>query len=62
MKIRLMGTPAQCQAAVAVLVDSPRLAVVEVSDPYPNRGNSGQVRVYLEAHPTGHGGHDDHRC
>lgn len=59
MKIRLMGTAAECRAAVAVLADSPRLAVVEVSDPYPNRGDSRQVRVYVEAHPAECGGRDE---
>jgi hypothetical protein len=46
VKIRLEGTPQECQQA------APRLAevfdVVAVSDPYPNRGRSRLVRVYLE--------------
>lgn len=61
MKVRLMGTPAECSAAVTALADSPRLSVVEVSNPYPNRGDSRQVRVYVEAHPAERGGHGDHR-
>jgi hypothetical protein len=46
VKIRIEGTPEECQQA------APRLAevfeVVSVSDPYPNRGQSRLVRVYLE--------------
>ncbi len=46
VKIRLEGTPEECQQA------APRLAevfeVVSISDPYPNRGRSRLVRVYLE--------------
>ncbi len=46
MKIRLEGTPTECEQA------APRLAevfdVVSVSDPYPNRGRSLLVRVYVE--------------
>ncbi|QSB14583.1 hypothetical protein JQS43_24435 [Natronosporangium hydrolyticum] len=61
MKVRIMGTPAECQAAVTALAASPRLSVVEVSNPYPNRGDSRQVRVYVEAHPAKRGGRDDHQ-
>jgi hypothetical protein len=46
VKIRLEGTPQECEQA------APRLAevfdVVSVSDPYPNRGRSLLVRVYVE--------------
>jgi hypothetical protein len=46
VKIRLEGTPKECEQA------APRLAevfdVVSVSDPYPNRGRSLLVRVYVE--------------
>jgi hypothetical protein len=46
VKIRLEGTEQECQQA------APRLAevfeVVSISDPYPNRGQSRLVRVYLE--------------
>lgn len=47
MKIRIMGTPRECDDAVKVL----RLAfnVLEVSSPRPNRGDSRLVRVYVEA-------------
>jgi hypothetical protein len=46
VKIRLEGTREECAQA------APRLAevfdVVSVSDPYPNRGRSLLVRVYVE--------------
>ncbi len=46
VKIRLEGTPQECQQA------TPRLAevfdVVSISHPYPNRGASRLVRVYVE--------------
>jgi hypothetical protein len=46
VKIRLEGTRQECEQA------APRLAelfdVVSVSDPYPNRGRSLLVRVYVE--------------
>lgn len=47
MKIRIMGTPQECDDTVKVL----RLAfnVLEVSSPRPNRGDSQLVRVYVEA-------------
>jgi hypothetical protein len=50
MKIRLTGTEAECAKLCFLLRYGPRdLEVVEVSQPYPNRGDSRQVRVYLEA-------------
>jgi hypothetical protein len=49
MEIRLTGTEAECTKLCFLLRYGPRdLDVVEVSPPYPNRGTSGQVRVYLE--------------
>lgn len=46
MKIRIEGTPQECQQA------TPRLAevfdVVSISQPYPNRGQTRLVRVYVE--------------
>lgn len=47
MKIRIMGTPQECDDAVKVL----RLAfaVQEVSTFRPNRGDSQLGRVYVEA-------------
>jgi hypothetical protein len=59
VKIRLEGTREECQQA------TPRLAelfeVVSISQPYPNRGRSLLMRVYVEirlgdqrqAHPYG---------
>jgi hypothetical protein len=50
VKIRLEGTLEECQQV------APRLAevfeVVSVSDPYPNRGRSRVVRVYVEIRLT----------
>ncbi|NJC70837.1 hypothetical protein HC031_14085 [Planosporangium thailandense] len=49
MQIRVMGTPAETDAAVALLRTSERIAVVSISAPYPNHGHSSQVRVYVTA-------------
>jgi hypothetical protein len=49
MKLRLMGTEAECaRLAFLLRFGPPDLHVVQVSPPYPNRGDSAQVRVYLE--------------
>jgi hypothetical protein len=49
MKVRLQGTPAECAKLTFLLrYGPPDLEVVEVSRPYANRGDSAQVRVYLE--------------
>jgi hypothetical protein len=49
MKVRLQGTPAECAKLTFLLrYGPPDLEVVEVSHPYANRGDSAQVRVYLE--------------
>jgi hypothetical protein len=51
MKLRLQGTPVECAKLCFLLRHGPRdLDVVEVSPPYSNRGDSRQVRVYLEIH------------
>lgn len=51
MKIRLTGLPAECDAVVALLsqVADRGLTIVDVSTPYPCRGSSALVRVYVEA-------------
>jgi hypothetical protein len=50
MKLRLQGTEAECaKLAFLLRYGPPDLEVVEVNGPYPNRGDSQQVRVYLEA-------------
>ncbi len=46
MKLRLEGTPDECEQAGALLAHT--LEIVSVSDPYPNRGRSRLVRVYVE--------------
>ena len=52
MRIRLMGTLDEVQAVQQALSTTPGLQVVDTSAPYPNRGDSHQVRVYLDIHPT----------
>jgi hypothetical protein len=53
VKLRLAGTEAECARLCFLLrYGPPELAVVEVSPPYPNRGDSAQVRVYLEVQLT----------
>jgi hypothetical protein len=53
MKLRLMGTEAECARLVFLLRFGPsELDVVEVSPPSPNRGDSTQIRVYLEVQLT----------
>lgn len=47
MKIRLMGLPGEVADALTVL--RAHLDVVEASGTIPNRGESRQVRVYVEA-------------
>ena len=46
MKVRLHGTPAEVDQATLRLVEI--LDVGSVSEPYPDRGASVLVRVYLE--------------
>jgi hypothetical protein len=46
VKLRLHGTPAEVAEATRRLVGV--LDVVSVSEPYPDRGPSRLVRVYLE--------------
>jgi hypothetical protein len=49
MNLRLQGTPAECAKLTFLLRSGPpELEVVEVSQPYANRGDSVQVRVYLD--------------
>jgi len=47
MKLRLHGTPEECREALERV--STVLHVVSTSDPFPDRGASVLVRVYLEA-------------
>jgi len=48
MKIRLMGLPGEVDQAVTVISDAKGLDVVQVDGPYPNRGRSHMVRLYVE--------------
>jgi hypothetical protein len=47
MKLRLEGPPAECDQVTRLLGQV--LHIVSVSNPYPNRGRSRLVRVYVEA-------------
>ena len=49
MKIRLIGLPEEVTAAAGRLGQI--FEVIEISDPYPCRGASRQVRVYAEVRP-----------
>jgi hypothetical protein len=51
VKIRLMGLPAEVTTVLQALHDTRALELIEVSDPYPNRGDSRLVRVYIQAQP-----------
>jgi hypothetical protein len=51
VKIRIMGLPADVWCAVNALTDADSLDLLEVSDPYPNRGDSRMIRVYIDAQP-----------
>jgi hypothetical protein len=51
VKIRLHGTEAECREAVEMLEQI--MLLQSVSDPYPDRGRSVLVRVYVEAIPRG---------
>jgi hypothetical protein len=56
MKIRLMGLPAEIGQAIDALRGLPDLDVIQVDGPYPNRGDSRMVRVYIEARLSGRDG------
>ncbi|HEY1616482.1 MAG TPA: hypothetical protein VGG25_02630 [Streptosporangiaceae bacterium] len=47
VKIRLVGTKGECEAAAARIAQV--LTVLEISEPYPMRGRSALVRVYIDA-------------
>jgi hypothetical protein len=49
MKIRI-SLPAEVAPVIEALNAADHLDLIEVSDPYPNRGDSRLVRVYIEAH------------
>ena len=49
MKIRLMGLPAEIEPVLTEIQETRTLDVIQVDGPYPNRGNSRMVRVYIEA-------------
>ena len=49
MKIRLRGTEEECLLTAERLMRTPGLLVLSVSEPWPDRGASVRVRVYIEA-------------
>jgi hypothetical protein len=51
VKIRLHGTAEECAETVELLGSV--MLLQSVSDPYPDRGRSVLVRVYIEAIPRG---------
>jgi hypothetical protein len=51
VKIRLHGTADECREAVELLESV--MLLQSVSEPYPDRGRSVLVRVYIEAIPRG---------
>ena len=51
MKIRLHGTKDECREAAELLEQI--MLIQSVSEPYPDRGRSVLVRVYIEAIPRG---------
>jgi hypothetical protein len=51
VRIRLHGTEDECRESVELLESV--LLIQSVSDPYPDRGRSVRVRVYVEAVPRG---------
>lgn len=51
MKIRLHGTEEECRATVELLETV--MVVQSVSEPYPDRGRSVLIRVYVDAVPRG---------
>ena len=51
MKVRLHGTEEECREMVALLESV--MLVQAISDPYPDRGRSVLVRVYVEGVPRG---------
>ena len=49
MKIRLTGLPAEVTQTLQAIQETRTLDVTQVDGPYPNRGGSRLVRVYIEA-------------
>ncbi len=53
MKIRLMGTDAECATAFVALRDyTPGLRVLTVAGPYLNRTDVRQMRLYIDVELT----------
>ena len=50
LKIRLMGTKNDIKWFERILRRQPKVAVMEVSDMYPNKGTNRFYRAYVEVH------------
>jgi hypothetical protein len=48
MKIRITGLPGEADKAVTIICDAKIFNIIQVDGPYPNRGDSRMVRLYLE--------------
>jgi hypothetical protein len=48
VKIRITGLPGEVDQALAAITSVPSFDVIQADGPYPNRGSSRMVRVYLE--------------
>ena len=53
MNIRIMGLPAEVTQTLQAIQQNRTLDVIQVDGPYPNRGDSRLVRIYIQAqlHP-----------
>ena len=49
MNIRIMGLPAEVTQTLQAIRQTRTLDVLQVDGPYPNRGDSRLVRVYIQA-------------
>jgi hypothetical protein len=49
MKIRLTGLSAEVDPTLQILQETTTLDLLQIDGPYPNRGDSRLVRVYIEA-------------
>jgi hypothetical protein len=48
MTIRRTGQLAEPGQAVIIIYDAKVFDAIQADGPYPNRGDSGQVRIYIE--------------
>ena len=48
MKLRLMGTSSDNEHFISKMKNMPWIDIITISKDYPNRGNSKELRVYIE--------------